>query len=114
MTLAPYEAVKVGHLKGLNDHQRALLAVGSYGRDEMRKQHRHECPLLAVKRTSARISGMSASDPKRTSTWKFAVMHNAAICRLAPDLWLRERRIAICGMKSALIRDNGDFDDPDA
>jgi hypothetical protein len=32
MTLAPYEALKVGHLKGLNDHQRALLAIGSYGR----------------------------------------------------------------------------------
>ena len=32
MTLAPYEALKVGHPKGLNDHQRALLAIGSYGR----------------------------------------------------------------------------------
>jgi hypothetical protein len=32
MTLAPYEALKVGHLKGLNDHQRALVAIGSYGR----------------------------------------------------------------------------------
>jgi len=30
--LAPYEALKVGHLKGQNDHQRALLAIGSYGR----------------------------------------------------------------------------------
>jgi hypothetical protein len=66
MTLAPYEAVKVGHLKGLNDHQRALLAVGSYGRDEMRKQHRHECPLLGVKRTLVAPSLMFAFDPKRT------------------------------------------------
>src|SRR5215470_8816521 len=32
MTLAPYEALKVGHLKGQNDHQRALLAISSYGR----------------------------------------------------------------------------------
>jgi hypothetical protein len=32
MTLAPYEALKVGHLKGQNDHQRALPAIGSYGR----------------------------------------------------------------------------------
>ena len=32
MTLAPYEALEVGHLKGQNDHQRALLAIGSYGR----------------------------------------------------------------------------------
>jgi hypothetical protein len=32
MTLAPYEALKVGHFKGLNDHQRALVAIGSYGR----------------------------------------------------------------------------------
>ena len=31
-TLAPYEALKVGHLKAQNDHQRALLAIGSYGR----------------------------------------------------------------------------------
>jgi hypothetical protein len=33
MTLAPYEALKVRHLKGLNDHQRAFLAIGSYGRE---------------------------------------------------------------------------------
>jgi len=32
MTLVPYEGLKVGHLKGQNDHQRALLAIGSYGR----------------------------------------------------------------------------------
>jgi hypothetical protein len=28
---------------------------------------RHECPLLGVKRTSLRLAGMSAFDPKRTS-----------------------------------------------
>jgi hypothetical protein len=30
------------------------------------------------------------------------------------DLWLREHRTVTCGVKSAPIRDNGDFDDPDA
>jgi hypothetical protein len=32
MTLAAYEALKVGDLKGQNNHQRALLVIGSYGR----------------------------------------------------------------------------------
>ena len=34
MTLAAYEALKVGHLKDQNNHQRALLAIGSYGRGQ--------------------------------------------------------------------------------
>jgi hypothetical protein len=32
MTLAAYEALKVGHLEDQNNHQRALRAIGSYGR----------------------------------------------------------------------------------
>jgi hypothetical protein len=32
--LAAYEALKVGHLKDQNNHQRALLAIGSYGRGQ--------------------------------------------------------------------------------
>jgi hypothetical protein len=68
MTLAPYEAVKVGHLKGLNDHQRALLAVGSYGRDEMRTASSR----MSTFGGEADIEGasMSANDPKRTSVSK--------------------------------------------
>ena len=55
MTLAPYEALKVGHLKGLNDHQRALLAIGSYGRGRNAQADRHECPLLGGKADIVRV-----------------------------------------------------------
>src|SRR5215831_11758429 len=59
MTLAPYEALKVGHPKGLNDHQRALLAIGSYGRGRNAQAASSRMSALGVKRSSAGISGMS-------------------------------------------------------
>jgi hypothetical protein len=48
MTLAPYEALKVGHLRGQNDHQRALLAIGSYGRGRNAQAHRRAVYLAVM------------------------------------------------------------------
>jgi hypothetical protein len=77
------------------------------------------CPIDAPspkrrKRPAISCSSSRVAPRSRHRCFKFAVMHNTAICRLALDLWLREHRRAICGVKSAPIRDNGDFDDPDA
>jgi hypothetical protein len=58
----------------------------------MRKQHRHECPLLRVNRTLIGSAPMSAFDPKRTFAGHFQPTGLPATIRASQSFGAMMRR----------------------
>jgi len=88
MTLAPYEALIVGHLKVRTTINVPFLPLVPTVADEMRKQHRRAVNLAVIaSRMSAfgvkQISLMFAYDPKQTSLGTYGEISHVGSRRLS-------------------------------